>query len=165
MFQLRTQFLKKQVSKIFRNFKRAFTPRNHVRSPRKFGKTRFRRFPTFHFSTPKKKNSTFGLRRLNFERPFIPRAWPVRPPNFAKTRFRRFPTFHFSTPKKNILRTFCEQNWRQIKNELFWRSHDFVSVTGRSASKNDPRWNCFQVCTTFSRGVTRANLIFSWTFG
>ena len=35
-------------------FKRPFTPRAWLRSARNFGKTRFRRFPTFHFSTPQK---------------------------------------------------------------------------------------------------------------
>ena len=60
---------KKQVSKNFRNFKRAFTPRNHVRSPRKLGKTRFRRFPTFHFSTPKKNfRRKFSIENFVFGR-------------------------------------------------------------------------------------------------
>ena len=35
------------------NFKRPFTPRKWLAQPSDFGKTRFRRFPTFHFSTPK----------------------------------------------------------------------------------------------------------------
>ena len=33
-----------------RNFKRPFTPRTWLRSARNFGKTRFRRFATFHFA-------------------------------------------------------------------------------------------------------------------
>ena len=37
-----------QVSKIFQNFKRPFTPRKHIHWPRKLGKTCFRRFPTFN---------------------------------------------------------------------------------------------------------------------
>ena len=36
-----------------RNFKRPFTPRGWLRSGSNLGKTRFRRFPTFDFSTPK----------------------------------------------------------------------------------------------------------------
>ena len=36
------------------NFKWPFTPRIWLRSASNFGKMRFRRFPTFHFSTPKK---------------------------------------------------------------------------------------------------------------
>ena len=32
-----------------------FTPRGWLRSASNFGKTRFRRFPTFHFSTSRKK--------------------------------------------------------------------------------------------------------------
>ena len=36
-----------------RNFGRPFTPRGWVRLASNFGKTRFRRSPTFHFSTPR----------------------------------------------------------------------------------------------------------------
>ena len=36
------------------NFERPFTPRTYLRSPRNFGKTRFRRFATFDLLTPKK---------------------------------------------------------------------------------------------------------------
>ena len=39
---------------FFRNFERPFTPRTKLGSARNFGKTRFRRFATFHFSTLKK---------------------------------------------------------------------------------------------------------------
>ena len=39
-----------RISILFRNFERSFTPRT---SARNFGKTRFRRFATFHFSTLK----------------------------------------------------------------------------------------------------------------
>ena len=38
-----------------RNFERPFTSRTKLGSARNFGKTRFRRFATFHFSTLKKK--------------------------------------------------------------------------------------------------------------
>ncbi|MEC8278891.1 MAG: hypothetical protein VX026_14320, partial [Myxococcota bacterium] len=38
------------------NFEWPFTPRIWLRSASNFGKTRFRRFPTFHFSTSKEKN-------------------------------------------------------------------------------------------------------------
>ena len=38
----------------FRNFGRPFTSQTWLGSARKFAKTCFRRFPTFHFSTPKK---------------------------------------------------------------------------------------------------------------
>ena len=37
-----------------RNFERPFTPRTSLRSPRNFGKSRFRRFATFDFLTPEK---------------------------------------------------------------------------------------------------------------
>ena len=36
---------------FFRNFERAFTPRTWLRSARNFGKTRFKRFASFHFLT------------------------------------------------------------------------------------------------------------------
>ena len=42
-----------RVSIFFRNFERSFTPRTWLRSARNFGKTRFRRFASFHFSTLK----------------------------------------------------------------------------------------------------------------
>merc|ERR1712078_133744 len=38
-----------------RIFERPFTPRGWLRSASNFGKTRFRRSPTFHLSTSKKK--------------------------------------------------------------------------------------------------------------
>ena len=41
------------------NFERPFTPRGWLRSARNFAKTRFRRFPTFDFSTP--QNFVFTL--------------------------------------------------------------------------------------------------------
>ena len=44
-----------RISKIFGNFERLFTPQTSLRLVWKFGKTRFRRFPTFHFLTPEKK--------------------------------------------------------------------------------------------------------------
>ena len=44
---------------FFRNFERPFTPRTWLRSARNFGQTRFRRFATFHFSTPKKDLGRF----------------------------------------------------------------------------------------------------------
>ena len=55
-----------------RNFERPFTPRGWLRSASNFGKTRFRRFPTFHFSTPKK----------NFWQKFLMKI-------FVKKKFRR----------------------------------------------------------------------------
>ena len=42
------------ISDIFQNFERPFTPRGWLRSASNLGKTRFRWFPTFHFSTPEK---------------------------------------------------------------------------------------------------------------
>ena len=42
-----------RISIFFRNFERPFTPRTWPVQPPNFGKTRFGRFLTFHFSTPK----------------------------------------------------------------------------------------------------------------
>ena len=91
----------------------------------------------------------------NFERPFTPRGWLRSAPNFGKTRFGWFPTFHFSTLKKKLTKFFCKKNRHKIQNGPFWRSYEFLSVTGKSVSKNDPRRNHFQVCTSFGRGVKR----------
>ena len=41
---------------FFANFEDPFTPRGWLRLAWNFGKTRFRWSPTFHFSTPEKKN-------------------------------------------------------------------------------------------------------------
>ena len=41
------------------NFERSVAPRKWLAQPSDFGKTRFRRFPTFHFSTLEKKTSGF----------------------------------------------------------------------------------------------------------
>ena len=49
-----------------RNFGRPFTPQGWLQSASNFAKTRFRWFPTFHFSTPK-KISTTNLLRKNFD--------------------------------------------------------------------------------------------------
>ena len=44
------------------NFERLFTPRGWLRSARNFAKTRFRRFPTFHFSKPEKRKKLRTLK-------------------------------------------------------------------------------------------------------
>ena len=49
-----------EISIFFRNFERPFTPRNQLRSASNLAKTRFRRSPTFHFSTPKKNGLGLG---------------------------------------------------------------------------------------------------------
>ena len=92
-----------------RNFERPFTPRGWLRLASNFGKTRFRRSPTFHFSTAKTSKKIDFLQ--NFERPFTPRGWLRSASNFGKTRFRRSPTFHFSRLKKNF--------WQKILTKIF----------------------------------------------
>ena len=52
-----------RISIFFRNFERPFTPRTWLRSAWNFGKTRFRRFATFHFSMLK---NSFG--QTNFQK-------------------------------------------------------------------------------------------------
>ena len=47
-------FFDAENQKKMPNFEWPFTPRIWLRSASNFGKMRFRRFPTFHFSTPKK---------------------------------------------------------------------------------------------------------------
>ena len=52
---------------FFRNFERPFTPRNQLRSASNLAKTRFRRFPTFHFSTPQVfSKHVFSPKNLDF---------------------------------------------------------------------------------------------------
>ena len=55
-----------EISIFFRNFERPFTPRNQLRSASNFAKTRFRRSPTFHFSTPKKFSGEFFVSKFQF---------------------------------------------------------------------------------------------------
>ena len=96
-----------------RNFERPFTPRGWLRLASNFGKTRFRRSPTFHFSTLKtSKNIEFFWQ--NFERPFTPRGWLRSASNFGKTRFRRSPTFHLSTSKKTFRQNFSTKTFARI---------------------------------------------------
>ena len=56
------------VAKFFRNFERPFTPRTWPVQPPNFAKTRFRRFPTFHFSTSEKqkKQLIFSIEKSKF---------------------------------------------------------------------------------------------------
>ena len=98
-----------------------------LRLARNSVKTRFRRFPTFHFST-----SIFFFR--NFEQPFTPRGWLRSASNFGKTRFRRSPTFHFSTSKTKNWRKFLIKKF--VKKVAFWKSYEFLTVTGRFLVKS-----------------------------
>ena len=52
--------LRRAPRKLFlRNFERPFTLQTNLGQPPNFGKTRFRRFPTFHFSSLKFFPATF----------------------------------------------------------------------------------------------------------
>ena len=94
-----------ETKKTNANFDRPFTPRGWLRLAPNFGKTRFRRSPTFHFSMPKTQNKMFFV--ANFDPPLTLREWLRWGSNFAKMRFRRSPTFHFSTTKSS---KFCQKN-------------------------------------------------------
>ena len=109
-----------------------------------FGKTRFRRSPTFYFSTLKTSKNIEFLQ--NLERPFTPRGWLRLASNFGKTRFRRPPTFHFSTSKTKKLVKIFDENFRHKEtfvakstNCLFLRSYGFLDVIGRCALKIIPK--------------------------
>ena len=45
-------------------------------------------------------------------------------------------------------------------NCLFWRSCEFIDITGRCASKNDPQGSEFQLSRRFGKGVKELVLIF-----
>ena len=100
----------------------------------------------------------------NFERPFSPREWLRSARNLAKTRFRRFPTFHFSTLKKIFLWKFFKNFSRtpplENREILVLEELRILSVTGRSASKNELWWTSFQLSTTFGRGVKSSICVF-----
>ena len=49
---------------FLQNFDQPFAPKGWLRSASNFGKTFFRRFPTFHFSTPTKKSTKFSLEKF-----------------------------------------------------------------------------------------------------
>ena len=67
--------------------------------------------------------------------------------------------FRRRKPKKLI------KNRTKARKCLFWRSYEFLSVTGRSVSKNDPRWKHFWLCTTFGGEVKRSISIIFLNFG
>merc|ERR1712167_498828 len=71
-----------RISIFFRNFERPLTPRGWLRSASNFVKTRFRRSPTFHFSTAKTSKKTIDVLQ-NFERTFPPRGWLRWASNFG----------------------------------------------------------------------------------
>ena len=59
-------FSRLKFSIFFRNFERPFTPRNQLRSASNLAKTRFRRSPTFHFSTAFFFSAKFSDRNFSF---------------------------------------------------------------------------------------------------
>ena len=141
------------------NFEWPFTPRIWLRSASNFGKMRFRRFPTFHFSTPKKFFWQFFLMKIfvtkkNLRKidklPVFAELWI-----FGRNRQMRLeklpPKFWFST-----LYDF----WRRGKRDSFNFCPDFrpkmtstLSVFGLKVLctrqfKNRGRfWNCYSLRT------------------
>ena len=123
-----------QNLKFFENFERPFTLRGWLRSASNFVKTRFRRFPTFHFLTHFFRD---------FERQFTPPGWLRSASNFVKTRFRRSPTFHFSTAK-TWMRIMISKNLKYVSLEAGCVAHDphftaFYRFFGRTESTTDLR--------------------------
>ena len=85
-----------RTSIFFRNFERPFTPRTWLRSARNFGKTRFRRFATFHFSTLKNFVGNFFLEKKIAGRFFV----------FEKVRFWRSYEF-LSVIGTSVVKSYC----------------------------------------------------------
>ena len=54
---------------------------------------------------------------------------------------------------------------RKIENHVILKSYEFLDITGRCVSKNDPWWNYFQVSTTSGGGVKDHVFIVCLTFG
>ena len=82
------------------NFERPFTPRTSLRSASNFGKTRFRRFATFDFSTPKKKNrrqKKIVEALFFFKNCFFWKIWPSKSGYRHLRRPKSLPRMRFSS--------------------------------------------------------------------
>ena len=119
-----------------RIFKRPFTPRGWLQSARNFGKTRFRRFPTFHFSTP--KNMFGDIFVWNFG--FFPKMPPLenfstRKIIFAESSETRFPKVsRQSEPSSRGKRPF-EFSFRRGAGQFFFFPARHGAGRGGSAGK------------------------------
>ena len=71
----------------------------------------------------------------------------------------------FRRPKFLWDKIFGAKSQHEIKNRPFWRSYEFLSVSGRFSTKNHPISVKFQVSTFLGEGVQRRFSIFSLTFG
>ena len=100
-----------------------------------------------------------------FDRPFTPRGCFRSARNFAKTRFRHSRHLIFQRPKNLFDEIFGPKMKRQIKNHSFCRSHEFLSVSSRFSTKNDPISPEDQVSPFLGEGVQRRFSIFLSTFG
>ena len=93
-----------QISNYFANFERPFTPQTWLRSGSNFAKTRFRRFPTFHFSTPKTEIFSNCLQTLKIRLP--PEDGSVWPETLGKRVSDDPRHFIFRRRKKKIDKNF-----------------------------------------------------------
>ena len=88
----------------------AFTPRTWLRSASNFGKTRFRRFATFDFSTPKKRNrrrKKIAGAHFFLKNCFFLKIWPSKSGYRQLHRPKSLPRMRFSdlydaSPARNI---------------------------------------------------------------
>ena len=102
-------------SDFFRNFERPFTPRTWLRSARNFGKTRFRQFATFHFSTLKLSWKMFSAKILGLD--FF----------FKKVRFWR--SYEFLIPVgRCVVKSYCRDCPYFWGNFLGERVNDSICV-------------------------------------
>ena len=105
-------------------------------------------------------DATFGVQNAKIAKGRLP---PEDGSDRAQTllksvsEFRRFPTFHFSTSEiffnKILSMIFGVRG--KILNMIssFWKSWDFLSVTSRFSSKNDPISPKVQVSRFLGEGV------------
>ena len=145
-------------------FETLFIPRRRLGSPPNFAKTRFGRFPTFHFSTSKivsklrtavypPRMAPIGLKLRENAFQVIPDIWFFDTKNFFATKI--FVRQNFSSTLRKCVSAKC----------LFWRSCAGLDVTGRCASKIHCQTYRFQPSTTFGGGVKESISVFFVSFG
>ena len=122
------------VRSFFRFFDRPFTPRGWLRSARNFAKTRFRRFPTFDFSTPQIffwwnfRSKKWGSNQKSF---FLEKLWIFE--HYWQILLEKWPHFprrsSLSIPwwrgSKTIFDFFVEF-WTKTDLQFFFEDDDMV---------------------------------------
>ena len=145
-------------------FESPFTSRTRRESKPNFAKTRFRRSPTFHFSTSKNffetsngrlppedgsdRPQTLGKRVSGDPRHFIFR----RPQSFLATKFL-------------VGKIFRQQPEFFLAKWLFWRSCAGLHASIECRSKIHCQTYRFQPSTTLGGGVKRKKTVFFQSFG